>query len=61
MGFCVPAGNPSGTAAAARGDANATVAVITKQDIKNAQKAAKAAQKVAEFNKTFGGQAETVV
>ena len=58
---CGVAGNPSGTAAAAHGDANATVAVITKKDIKNAQKAAKAAQKMAEFNKKFGGQAETVV
>ena len=54
-------GNPSATAAAAAADANATVAVVTKQDIKNAKKAAKAAQKMAEFNKKFGGQAETVV
>ena len=59
---CVSAGNPSATAAsAATADANATVAVITKQDIKNAKKAAKAAQKVAEFNKKFGGPAETAV
>ena len=40
-------GNPSatGAAAAAAADANATVAVVTKQDIKIAKKAAKAAQK----------------
>ncbi|KAL3158464.1 hypothetical protein ABBQ38_010697 [Trebouxia sp. C0009 RCD-2024] len=55
--------NPSatGAAAAAAADANATVAVITKQDIKNAKRAAKAAQKVADFNKKFGGQAEPIV
>ncbi|DBA74864.1 TPA: hypothetical protein ACH3X2_009200 [Trebouxia sp. C0005] len=42
--------------------ANATVAVIRKDDIKNAKKAAKAAQKAAELNKMFGaGQAETIV
>lgn len=63
--MCLPgvAGNPSatGAAAAAAADANATVAVITKQDIKNAKRAAKAAQKVADFNKKFGGQAEPIV
>ena len=60
---CVDAavGNPSATGAVAAADANATVAVITKQDIKNAKKAAKAAQKMAEFNKKFGGQADAVV
>ncbi len=42
--------------------ANATVAVIRKDDIKNAKKAAKAAQKAAELNKMFGaGQSETTV
>lgn len=42
--------------------ANATVAVIRKDDIKNAKKAVKAAQKAAELNKMFGaGQAETIV
>ena len=55
------AGNPSATGGAAVADANATVAVISKQDIKNAKKAAKAAQKMADFKKKFGGQAETIV
>jgi hypothetical protein len=42
--------------------ANATVAVIRKDDIKNAKKVAKAAQKAAELNKMFGaGQTETIV
>lgn len=59
--FVAVTGNPSATGAAAAADANATVAVVTKQDIKNAKKAAKAAQKMAEFNKKFGGQAEAVV
>ena len=55
------AGNPSATGAAAAANANATVAVVTKQDIKNAKKAAKAAQKIADFNKKFGGQPEPIV
>lgn len=59
--FDAVAGNPSATGVVAAADANATVAVVTKQDIKNAKKAAKAAQKMAEFNKKFGGQAEAAV
>ena len=50
------AGTPS-----AQPDGNAAVAVIRKEDIKNAKKAAKAAQKAIEFNKAFGGQTETIV
>ena len=54
----VSAGTPSTNAQAG---GNATVAVIREKDVKNAKKAAKAAQKAMEFNKAFGGQAETIV
>ena len=52
----ISAGTPSTNAGG-----NATVAVIREKDVKNAKKAAKAAQKAMEFNKAFGGQAETIV
>lgn len=56
----IVAENPSATGAASAG-ANVTVAVVTDQDIKNAKKAAKTAQKLADFNKKFRGQSETIV
>ena len=49
----------TGTPSAA--GSNAVVAVIRKEDVKNAKKAAKTAQKAMEFNRAFGGQAETIV
>lgn len=52
---CILAGTPSAASA------SATVAVMKREDIKNAKKAAKAAQKAMEFNNAFGGQGTTIV
>ena len=48
----LPTGNPSASSA------NATIAVIKQNDVKNAKKAA---QKAIEFNKAFGGKEASVV